>query len=460
MFKKFFVLITIIILITISLKGCVTNSNEVRIVGKEMIKQADITGFSQISLQIDDYYDPFLSKEENNKFLQNLDENNIKITATYEPIIDKTKRVIKRTQIEEPKAWSSSTNKIIVTDKINQVSYATNLKFDNEQRIITFTIPKPVNNKEQEYVLSEIYLNIPIADSPAISASTYIDKFNKFTVFENKYANGQLLGMQDRFQHRRLNWHTLYDGPSLYDKTHWIPIEIGRYIALNTTLYFEDKRRLKNEVLSEQERQDLFDDLSTRLYGYYVNLNIPETLPNWFGVDKVKGAYINSDSFEIIQLNGNLPNKNDSRMEKNETWIIRNGVLMSIYQTYYGGNDCEYNYKIVFEQSKNERKYIEKKVWLTDKNKWGIEKKYITRHNFSKLDETKKEKELYYESLKDSSYGADYVYEVLANKRPQCMRIINDSKLMFGASKEELNILFNEYKKIIMNGKNELHGHK
>lgn len=468
MFKKLFIPIVIIILSIIILKGCATNTNRVRIVGEEMIKQSDITDILLISLQIDDYYDPFLSKEENNKFLQDLDENNTKITAIYEPMMDKTQRVIKKTQIEELRSWSLSTDKIIVTDKINQVAYATNLKFDHERRIITFNIPKPINNKEQEYVLSKIYINIPTPDNAPIpisahteeiSVSTYIDQFNGFTIFKNDYTNGQLLSMKDRFLDRRLKWRTLYDGPGLYSKTQRIPIEIGRYIALNTVLYFEGQER-KKEVLSEGERQDLFDVSYTRLYEHYVNLDIPKTLPNWFGVDKVKGAYINSESFEIIELNGNLPNTNGDRMEKNETWIKHNGVLTSIYQTYYNGIECEYNYKIVFEQGKNERRYLLKNIWRTDATRWESEKTYIRQHNLSKLDEIKKEKELYFESLKNSAYGPEYAAEIFANNRPQCMRIINDSKLMLGASKEELEILFNKYKKIIIDARIELLGHK
>ena len=93
--KKIIFLITSLLL-AFSLSSCAKHYKRVSIDKVQLINSSDAKEFLHVSLQIDDFYNPYLTHAENEDIKQNFPKKNIKIIANYEPIIDKTGSIIKK----------------------------------------------------------------------------------------------------------------------------------------------------------------------------------------------------------------------------------------------------------------------------------------------------------------------------------------------------------------------------
>lgn len=85
-------------LLAFLLSSCAKHYKSVSIAENQLINSSDAKESLHVSLQIDDFYNPYLTHAENEDIKQKFPKKNIKIIANYEPITDKTGSIIKKRQ--------------------------------------------------------------------------------------------------------------------------------------------------------------------------------------------------------------------------------------------------------------------------------------------------------------------------------------------------------------------------
>ena len=450
---------------------CSCADKSVRIVDYKLINPSDSNELLHVSFQLDDFYNPFLTRRENENFKKNFPQKNIKIIAVYEPIMDKTGSVIKKTDEKNYHTFMQWESDETVYNKINRFAFATNLHVNRDSQIINFDIPKPVQNKKQHYVLKGIFLYYPDFHSSTESFySNKIDTVKYIPIFYNIIDINKVIDYKDRF--------TFMEPLSLEIETDKFVESSSEKImvknsVLKTSVWFENDKPLEKDLLSEEQKIDLFDSIEIfkdrRIIPHdedKVDITIPDSMLNRTNIEISSGSYFKGKTYEVLHLVGQTSKYGVPKWLQ-EIWIRQNGDLL--YITHFSNYGCELGYNIIFEKESHPRRYIDYGVWLKLKeDKTEIRKTYITPENLNFFEKIKQEKEEYYaRNLKqitdfytrsdkrdpgEKRVVSDRENEdLLKNKASKraCMREIDDMKRLFATPKEELNQQFKIYKKTI-----------
>ena len=207
MYMKRIIFLITSLLMTFLLSSCAKHYKRVSTADYQLINSSDAKESLHVSLQIDDFYNPYLTHAENEDIKQKFPKKNIKIIANYEPIIDKTGSIIKKTKESSAPPFLSLRDilgiddKTTVYKKINQYAFATNLKVDKDNQIINFDIPKPIKNNKQKYVLKGIYLHYPDFQLSVSHKFGYFRDGSDYylPIFKNQIDINKLKGSVNRF---------------------------------------------------------------------------------------------------------------------------------------------------------------------------------------------------------------------------------------------------------------------
>ena len=434
----------------------------------QLINSSEVKEFLHVSLQIDDFYNPFLTRRENEDFKKNFPQKNIKILAEYEAIIDKTGSIIKK-NIEKSRASFLSLkgilgvdNKLIVYNKINQIAFATNLQIDKKNQIINFDIPKPTMNDNQQYILKNIYFHYPDFQTSESRNFPNIDTDKYILIFRNKFdINNQLNGSEDRFRHvKSLNFEIETD--KFVDRSVDIPKELlVRKKVLNTSVWFSNDKPIKKKLLSNEEKNDLFDNI--RIEKDYQQRNFlvrPDLKLSWSNIERSAGVFLKGKTFEVLKLEGRLSRNRAPNKDKYGLWIKQEGDLIYVKHGFNGDGECDFTYLIVFEKgSQNQpRKYIVMHSFDKYRFYHSIDRRIdITRENLSFFEELKQQKKEWYDNeLKriqkfyaDEKKQLDHTTILRhQNSEQACMREIDIMKKLLTMPKEHLIQEFEQYKEI------------
>ena len=445
--KKIIFLITSLLLAFL-LSSCAKHYKRVSTADYQLINSSDAKESLHVSLQIDDFYNPYLTHAENEDIKQNFPQKNIKILANYEPIIDKTGSIIKKTkEYSAPdflslKYFLEIDDKEIVFNKINQYAFATNLNVDKNNQIINFDIPKPTKNNKQKYVLKGIYLHYPDFQlSESHKFGSFWDGSDSYLpIFKNQIDINKLKGSVNRFMNveplnLEIKTDKFFDLTSNYGRTELTKKDyLARNIALNTSVWFSNDKPIKKKVLSNEEKGDLFDEMTISMDGQkYEHIVIPDSKLSWSDAEDIYGSYVKGKTFEVLQLKGQLSKYSkkgyyDGRRGK---WVKQKGDMVYIDQKYEDYNGCEFHYRIVFEKDNQPRRYILHSYKRSESNNKEFpifsNKTYISQENLNFFEKTKQRKK---ESL-------------------ACMKEIDHMKRLMTMPKEDLMQEFEQYKKII-----------
>ena len=479
--KKIIFLITSLLL-AFSLSSCAKHYKRVSIDKVQLINSSDAKESLHVSLQIDDFYNPYLTHAENEDIKQNFPKKNIKIIANYEPIIDKTGSIIKKKeQISAPPFLSlrdilGIDNKTTVYKKINQYAFATNLKVDKDNQIINFDIPNPTKNNKQKYVLKGIYLHYPDFQlSESHKFGSFWDGSDSYLpIFKNQIDINKLKGSVNRFMNveplnLEIKTDKFFDFTYDYDRTQLTNKDyLARNIVLNTSVWFSNDKPIKKKVLSNEEKGDLFDEMTISMDGQkYEHIVIPDSKLSWSDAEDIYGSYVKGKTFEVLQLKGQLSKYSkkgyyDGRRGK---WVKQKGDMVYIDQKYGSHVDkkgCEFDYRIVFEKDNQPRRYILHSYKRSESNnkKFTIfsNKTYISQENLNFFEKTKqRKKESFDYSLRQIPVfykNSDKEFRdqlILENQdlAQACMKEIDHMKRLMTMPKEDLMQEFEQYKKII-----------
>ena len=470
------------LLLAFLLSSCAKHYKSVSIAENQLINSSDAKESLHVSLQIDDFYNPYLTHAENEDIKQNFPQKNIKIIASYEPIIDKTGSIIKKTTKNSPSPFLSLRDILgiddieIVYNKINQYAFATNLKVDKDNQIINFDIPKPTKNNKQKYVLEGIYLYYPDFQFSKNPKPYYFRNGSDYylPIFKNQIDINKLKGSVNRFMNvEPLNLDIItdkfFDFTYDYDRTQLTNKDyLARNIVLNTSVWFSNDKPIKKKVLSNEEKGDLFDEMTISMDGQkYEHIVIPDSKLSWSDAEDIYGSYVKGKTFEVLQLKGQLSKYSkkgyyDGRREK---WVKQKGDMVYIDQKYGSHVDkkgCEFDYRIVFEKDNQPRRYILHSYKRSESNnkKFTIfsNKTYISQENLNFFEKTKqRKKESFDYSLRQIPVfykNSDKEFRdqlILENQdlAQACMKEIDHMKRLMTMPKEHLMQEFEQYKKII-----------
>lgn len=470
------------LLLAFLLSSCAKHYKSVSIAENQLINSSDAKESLHVSLQIDDFYNPYLTHAENEDIKQNFPQKNIKIIASYEPIIDKTGSIIKKTTKNSPSPFLSLRDILgiddieIVYNKINQYAFATNLKVDKDNQIINFDIPKPTKNNKQKYVLEGIYLYYPDFQFSKNPKPYYFRNGSDYylPIFKNQIDINKLKGSVNRFMNvEPLNLDIItdkfFDFTYDYDRTQLTNKDyLARNIVLNTSVWFSNDKPIKKKVLSNEEKGDLFDEMTISMDGQkYEHIVIPDSKLSWSDAEDIYGSYVKGKTFEVLQLKGQLSKYSkkgyyDGRREK---WVKQKGDMVYIDQKYGSHVDkkgCEFDYRIVFEKDNQPRRYILHSYKRSESNnkKFTIfsNKTYISQENLNFFEKTKqRKKESFDYSLRQIPVfykNSDKEFRdqlILENQdlAQACMKEIDHMKRLMTMPKEDLMQEFEQYKKII-----------
>lgn len=470
------------LLLAFLLSSCAKHYKSVSIAENQLINSSDAKESLHVSLQIDDFYNPYLTHAENEDIKQKFPKKNIKIIANYEPITDKTGSIIKKTTKNSPSPFLSLRDILgiddieIVYNKINQYAFATNLKVDKDNQIINFDIPKPTKNNKQKYVLEGIYLYYPDFQFSKNPKPYYFRNGSDYylPIFKNQIDINKLKGSVNRFMNvELLNLDIItdkfFDFTYDYDRTQLTNKDyLARNIVLNTSVWFSNDKPIKKKVLSNEEKGDLFDEMTISMDGQkYEHIVIPDSKLSWSDAEDIYGSYVKGKTFEVLQLKGQLSKYSkkgyyDGRREK---WVKQKGDMVYIDQKYGSHVDkkgCEFDYRIVFEKDNQPRRYILHSYKRSESNnkKFTIfsNKTYISQENLNFFEKTKqRKKESFDYSLRQIPVfykNSDKEFRdqlILENQdlAQACMKEIDHMKRLMTMPKEDLMQEFEQYKKII-----------
>ncbi|WP_370578705.1 hypothetical protein ABX042_14235 [Snodgrassella alvi] len=470
------------LLLAFLLSSCAKHYKSVSIAENQLINSSDAKESLHVSLQIDDFYNPYLTHAENEDIKQKFPKKNIKIIANYEPITDKTGSIIKKTTKNSPSPFLSLRDILgiddieIVYNKINQYAFATNLKVDKDNQIINFDIPKPTKNNKQKYVLEGIYLYYPDFQFSKNPKPYYFRNGSDYylPIFKNQIDINKLKGSVNRFMNvELLNLDIItdkfFDFTYDYDRTQLTNKDyLARNIVLNTSVWFSNDKPIKKKVLSNEEKGDLFDEMTISMDGQkYEHIVIPDSKLSWSDAEDIYGSYVKGKTFEVLQLKGQLSKYSkkgyyDGRREK---WVKQKGDMVYIDQKYGSHVDkkgCEFDYRIVFEKDNQPRRYILHSYKRSESNnkKFTIfsNKTYISQENLNFFEKTKqRKKESFDYSLRQIPVfykNSDKEFRdqlILENQdlAQACMKEIDHMKRLMTMPKENLMQEFEQYKKII-----------
>ena len=470
------------LLLAFLLSSCAKYYKSVSTADYQLINSSDAKESLHVSLQIDDFYNPYLTHAENEDIKQKFPKKNIKIIANYEPITDKTGSIIKKTTKNSPSPFLSLRDILgiddieIVYNKINQYAFATNLKVDKDNQIINFDIPKPTKNNKQKYVLEGIYLYYPDFQFSKNPKPYYFRNGSDYylPIFKNQIDINKLKGSVNRFMNvELLNLDIItdkfFDFTYDYDRTQLTNKDyLARNIVLNTSVWFSNDKPIKKKVLSNEEKGDLFDEMTISMDGQkYEHIVIPDSKLSWSDAEDIYGSYVKGKIFEVLQLKGQLSKYSkkgyyDGRREK---WVKQKGDMVYIDQKYGSHVDkkgCEFDYRIVFEKDNQPRRYILHSYKRSESNnkKFTIfsNKTYISQENLNFFEKTKqRKKESFDYSLRQIPVfykNSDKEFRdqlILENQdlAQACMKEIDHMKRLMTMPKEDLMQEFEQYKKII-----------
>ena len=467
------------LLLAFLLSSCAKHYKSVSIAENQLINSSDAKESLHVSLQIDDFYNPYLTHAENEDIKQNFPKKNIKIIANYEPIIDKTGSIIKKKTTNRPSPFLSLRdilgidNKDIVYNKINQYAIATNLKVDKNNQIINFDIPKPTKNNKQKYVLKGIYLHYPDFQLSKNHKFGYFRTGSDYylPIFKNQIDINKLKGSVNRFMNveplnLEIKTDKFFDFTYDYDRTQLTKKDyLARNIALNTSVWFSNDKPIKKKVLSNEEKGDLFDEMTISMDGQkYEHIVIPDSKLSWSDAEDIYGSYVKGKTFEVLQLKGQLSKYSkkgyyDGRRGK---WVKQKGDMVYIDQKYADDNGCKFHYRIVFEKDNQPRRYILHSYKRSESNNKEFtifsNKTYISQENLNFFEKTKqRKKESFDYSLRQIPVfykNSDKEFRdqlILENQdlAQACMKEIDHMKRLMTMPKENLMQEFEQYKKII-----------
>ena len=476
MYMKRIIFLIISLLLAFLLSSCAKHYKRVSTADYQLINSSDAKESLHVSLQIDDFYNPYLTHAENEDIKQNFPQKNIKILANYEPIIDKTGSIIKKTKEYSAPQFLSLKDILGIDDieimykKINQYAFATNLKVDKDNQIINFDIPKPTKNNKQEYVLKGVYLHYP--DFQLSSGYNFgINESDKyFPIFANKIDINKLNGSVNRYNY----WERLYldiltdeffssefEPPKFIKKNYLV-----RNIVLNTSVWFSNDKPIEKEVLSNEEKDDLFDEMTISMDDGpgFVNIVFPDSKLSWSDIeDKTIGSYVKGKTFEVLQLYGRLLKHSKRDHDgRHGDWVKQKGDLVYIDQKYVDDKGCKFHYRIVFEKDNQPRRYILHSYKRSESNNKEFtifsNKTYISQENLNFFEKTKqRKKESFDYSLRqipvfyknsDKEFRDQLILEN-QDSAQACMREIDHMKRLMTMPKEDLMQEFEQYKKII-----------
>ncbi|MBI0159132.1 MULTISPECIES: hypothetical protein [unclassified Snodgrassella] len=479
---KRIIFLIISLLMTFLLSSCAKHYKRVSTADYQLINSSDAKESLHVSLQIDDFYNPYLTHAENEDIKQKFPKKNIKIIANYEPITDKTGSIIKKTTKNSPPQFLSLKDILgiddieIVYNKINQYAFATNLKVNKDNQIINFDIPKPTKNNKHEYVLEGIYLYYPDFQFSKNPKPYYFRNGSDYylPIFKNQIDINKLKGSVNRFMNvELLNLDIItdkfFDFTYDYDRTQLTNKDyLARNIVLNTSVWFSNDKPIKKKVLSNEEKGDLFDEMTISMDGQkYEHIVIPDSKLSWSDAEDIYGSYVKGKTFEVLQLKGQLSKYSkkgyyDGRRGK---WVKQKGDMVYIDQKYGSHVDkkgCEFDYRIVFEKDNQPRRYILHSYKRSESNnkKFTIfsNKTYISQENLNFFEKTKqRKKESFDYSLRQIPVfykNSDKEFRdqlILENQdlAQACMKEIDHMKRLMTMPKEDLMQEFEQYKKII-----------
>ena len=448
MYMKRIIFLITSLLMTFLLSSCAKHYKRVSTADYQLINSSDAKESLHVSLQIDDFYNPYLTHAENEDIKQNFPKKNIKIIANYEPITDKTGSIIKKTTKNSPSPFLSLRdilgidNKTTVYNKINQYAFATNLKVDKDNQIINFDIPKPTKNNKQKYVLKGIYLHYPDFQLSESHKFGYFRDGSDYylPIFKNQIDINKLKGSVNRFMNveplkHEIKTDKFFDLTSNYGRTELTKKDyLARNIALNTSVWFSNDKPIKKKVLSNEEKGDLFDEMTISMDGQkYEHIVVSDSKLSWSDAEDIYGSYVKDKTFEVLQLKGQLSKYSkkgyyDGRRGK---WVKQKGDMVYIDQKYEDKEGCKFHYRIVFEKDNQPRRYILHSYKRSESNNKEFtifsNKTYISQENLNFFEKTKQRKK---ESL-------------------ACMKEIDHMKRLMTMPKEDLMQEFEQYKKII-----------
>ena len=467
------------LLLAFLLSSCAKHYKSVSIAENQLINSSDAKESLHVSLQIDDFYNPYLTHAENEDIKQNFPQKNIKIIASYEPIIDKTGSIIKKTKESSAPPFLSLRDilgiddKTTVYKKINQYAFATNLKVDKDNQIINFDIPKPIKNNKQKYVLKGIYLHYPDFQLSKNHKFGYFRTGSDYylPIFKNQIDINKLKGSVNRFMNveplnLEIKTDKFFDFTYDYGRTELTKKDyLARNIALNTSVWFSNDKPIKKKVLSNEEKGDLFDEMTISM-GAQKNEHIvvSDSKLSWSDAEDIYGSYVKGKTFEVLQLKGQLSKYSkkgyyDGRRGK---WVKQKGDIVYIDQKYADDNGCKFHYRIVFEKDNQPRRYILHSYKRSESNNKEFtifsNKTYISQENLNFFEKTKqRKKESFDYSLRQIPVfykNSDKEFRdqlILENQdlAQACMKEIDHMKRLMTMPKEDLMQEFEQYKKII-----------
>lgn len=372
--KKIIFLITSLLLAFL-LSSCSIHGEYVTYGTDELANSSDTNKSLHFSLQIDDFYKPFLTHAENEDLKKNFPPKNIKIIAHYYPKIYKNDKSYRtnplftkhKTKSGPPDLFSpdffslKSILRITYEDTVyvtkTQVAYATNLQFDKNNRIINFDIPESLKKGNLEYFLEGIYLHYPDF-SFSNSKSFYVDHDEYVPVFLNRGAkfSNTLHGLDknsngyiDRFSH--LAYRELDIETDKFERTVKTKLRLVKGGAFNTSVWFSNDKPIKKELLSNEYKNELFDKIKVHRYKDAIDIVIPDSKLSWSNTENTSGAFYKGKTFDVLVLEGNFLKQpaNPEYKRKSGIWITQKGDLVSV-EHKYDGWECELNYRIIFEK--------------------------------------------------------------------------------------------------------------
>ena len=508
MYMKRIIFLITSLLLAFLLSSCATHREYVSYRGDELANSSDANKSLHLSLQIDDFYKPFLTPAENEDLKKDFPPKNIKIIAQYYPIIDKNDKSYKTSPLFTKLKFEFSPDLLSLRDILGldnpdtdtvyftktQVAYATNLQVDKNNRIINFDIPESTKKGNLEYFLKGIYLHYPdfsFGDYKSFSVdhSKYIPVFliEKANFSNTRYGLvNESNGYIDRF--RYLTNQALEIETDEFERTVESRLRLVKEGAFNTSVWFSNDKPIKKELLSNEYKNELFDNIKVHRGKDAIDMVIPDSKLTWSNTENTSGAFYKGKTFDVLVLEGNLlkqPAKAEYKL-KSGIWITQKGDLVSV-QHEYTDSSCKLNYRIVFEKGNQNqtRRYLfnpynNKSNTAFRHNMHSKEKDedftssgkiYITQKNLNIFEKMKQQAKEYYdnefkelnEKFEDFKHtkqrNPEYVSEItnfferqiLENQdsKQACMREIDNMKRLLTMPKEHLMQEFVQYKKII-----------
>ena len=385
---------------------------------------------------ITDFYDPLLSPAQNKEQLDTLGAEKISITSKYEPIRDTSGTIIKRVFRNECMTSMCFSGKT-VEEKQYQYHEATSIRYNTQQRQISFELPPPVNTPELAYKIQSVTITTPFSTAH-ILYNTSINPIDYFNNRENSRLSLINPNPDSRFPHIYLD---SYKGL------------IAQLALLNQPI----TPSKAPQTFSDQEKKEIFLQRHLSHYGGEHKIVVPATLPSWYQINstaqdqrEAKGLLVNDQGMEAIVLtgdiSGSLENESQGTYYRDERWLRNNGKLTHIYLNpiHIPDYGCDFIYGITFFEDGTEERYFAQNFTLAEKFDDELirqKKVFVTPADLTALDEYEAQREQYFHSQK--------AYPSIADRMPACKRMITDAKRLLASPKEQLEQEFEQYKQII-----------